>query len=133
MFILLMVLHVIISIALVVIILAQTSKGDAVGGMLGGVATSTFGSQGASEFLRKWTKILATVWMAMTLIIALSINTAKVKKSSVMESIKEQTSTQTSQTVPVSDLNQVEGTENVIPTEKPAETTEPVQETESTK
>jgi protein translocase SecG subunit len=40
----LLVIHIAVSVGLVLVILAQSSKGGALDGMLGGVATSTFGS-----------------------------------------------------------------------------------------
>jgi len=92
MFIFLLILQVIVSAALVVIVLMQTSKGDAVGGMLGGMATQAFGGQGASEFLRKWTKIIALVWFLLCILLAMTVkraNASKSKKSKVIESIKE--------------------------------------------
>lgn len=68
----LVVLHVLISIALVLVILAQTSKGNGLDSNLGGAATNVFGS-GASEVLRSWTKYLAIAFAVMCVVLALSI------------------------------------------------------------
>ena len=73
MYILLMVLHVIISLALVMIILAQSSKGGALDGLVGGTASSMLGSHGASEFLSKWTKIIGAIWMLSSLFLAINV------------------------------------------------------------
>lgn len=73
MYIFLMIIHVILSIALVLIILAQSSKGGALDGLVGGTASSMLGSHGASEFLTKWTKILGGVWMLSSLFLAMNV------------------------------------------------------------
>ena len=100
-FVLLLILHVLISVALIVIVLAQTSKGDAVGGMLGAAATSTFGGQGASNFLKKWTRYLAIAWMASSVLLAFTVNSTKgVTSSKVQEKVKQEAEQQ-SDTAPV--------------------------------
>jgi len=53
-----LIIHVIICIVLVLVILAQTSKGG-LDTNLGGAAMNVFGGSGASKLLKKWTQILA--------------------------------------------------------------------------
>ncbi len=73
MYILLMIIHVIISVGLVMIILAQSSKGGALDGLVGGTASSMLGSHGASEFLSKWTKIIGAIWIISSLFLAMNV------------------------------------------------------------
>jgi len=64
-----LIIHVIICVALVLVILAQTSKGG-LDSNLGGAAMNVFGGSGASKFLKKWTQILAVVFAASCLLLA---------------------------------------------------------------
>lgn len=64
-----LILHAIICIALVLVILAQTSKGG-LDANLGGAAMNVFGGSGASQFLKKWTQILGLVFVASCLLLA---------------------------------------------------------------
>jgi len=64
-----LIVHAIICIALVLVILAQTSKGG-LDANLGGAAMNVFGGSGASQFLKKWTKILALVFAASCILLA---------------------------------------------------------------
>lgn len=68
-----MVIFVIISVALIVAILAQTSKGGALDGIVGGMATDMMGSQAASGFLRKLTRYLGLAFMLVAIILALLV------------------------------------------------------------
>ncbi len=69
----LLVIHIAVSVGLVLVILAQSSKGGALDGMLGGVATSTFGSQGAGDFLKKTTRIIAAAFLITSLLLAVVV------------------------------------------------------------
>ncbi|MCD8478768.1 MAG: preprotein translocase subunit SecG [Candidatus Cloacimonetes bacterium] len=51
-----LIIHAIICIALVLVILAQSSKGG-LDANLGGAAMNVFGGSGASQMLKKWTQI----------------------------------------------------------------------------
>ncbi len=73
MYIFLLLIHVIISVALVMIILAQSSKGGALDGLVGGTASTMLGSHGASAFLSKWTKILGAIWIISSLVLAMNV------------------------------------------------------------
>ncbi|MDD2229114.1 MAG: preprotein translocase subunit SecG [Candidatus Cloacimonetes bacterium] len=64
-----LIVHAIICIALVLVILAQTSKGG-LDASLGGAAMNVFGGSGASSFLKKWTQILALLFVASCLLLA---------------------------------------------------------------
>jgi len=64
-----LVVHAIICVALVLVILAQTSKGG-LDANLGGAAMNVFGGSGASQFLKKWTQILALIFVASCLMLA---------------------------------------------------------------
>lgn len=64
-----LILHVIVCVALVLIILAQTSKGG-LDANLGGAAMNVFGGTGASQMLKKWTQILALVFAASCILLA---------------------------------------------------------------
>lgn len=68
-----LVIHILISVALVLVILAQTSKGG-LDANLGGAAMNVFGGSGASKFLRKWTQILGVVFVASCLFLALQVS-----------------------------------------------------------
>lgn len=64
-----LIIHTLISIALVLVILAQTSKGG-LDANLGGAAMNVFGGSGASQFLKKWTQILGLVFVASCVLLA---------------------------------------------------------------
>jgi len=64
-----LIIHTLICIALVLVILSQTSKGG-LDANLGGAAMNVFGGSGASQFLRKWTQILGLIFVASCLLMA---------------------------------------------------------------
>lgn len=64
-----LIIHAIICVALVLVILAQTSKGG-LDANLGGAAMNVFGGSGASQFLKKWTQILALIFAASCILLA---------------------------------------------------------------
>ena len=67
----LIIVHVIVSIALIMIILLQTGKGADMGAAFGGGASQTlFGSTGSSTFLGKLTTAAAVIFMLTSLILA---------------------------------------------------------------
>ncbi|HPR18592.1 MAG TPA: preprotein translocase subunit SecG [Candidatus Cloacimonadota bacterium] len=73
MFTFLMIVHVIISVALILVILAQSSKGGALDGMVGGTATNLLGGQGASKFLKNATRVLAILFMLNCILLAFQL------------------------------------------------------------
>ncbi|MDD4310669.1 MAG: preprotein translocase subunit SecG [Candidatus Cloacimonetes bacterium] len=71
-----LVVHAIICAALVLVILSQTSKGG-LDANLGGAAMNVFGGSGASQFLKKWTQILALIFVASCLLLAFLVKDIK--------------------------------------------------------
>ena len=78
----LMIIHVIISVALILVILAQSSKGGALDGMVGGAASNVLGGQGASKFLKNATQILAVLFMLNCILLAFQLRGTKSTVSS---------------------------------------------------
>ncbi len=67
----LIIIHVIVSFALIMIVLLQTGKGADMGAAFGGGASQTlFGSTGASTFLGKATTVVAVLFMLTSLALA---------------------------------------------------------------
>jgi preprotein translocase subunit SecG len=65
------IIHVIVSLALIMIILLQTGKGADMGAAFGGGGSQTlFGSSGSSTFLGKLTTVVAVVFMLTSLVLA---------------------------------------------------------------
>ena len=91
----LMVIHVIISIALILIILAQSSKGSGLDGMLGGAASNVLGGQSASSFLKNATKILAFLFMISCVLLAFQMQGKKTVSSKLVDQLKEEAVEQT--------------------------------------
>ena len=68
---LIVVLHVIVSVALILIILLQTGKGSDIGAVFGGGSSQTlFGSTGPTSFLSKLTAGAAVIFMLTSLFLA---------------------------------------------------------------
>lgn len=72
----LLVIHILISIALVLLILAQTSKGNGLDSNLGGAASNVFGSS-ASEMLKKWTQIIGGLFLISCVFLAINVKSGK--------------------------------------------------------
>ena len=68
----LIVIHTLISIVLVVVILMQSGQGG-LNSMMGGVANSMLGSSGANDFITKLTTWLGIIFIALALLIGLSL------------------------------------------------------------
>lgn len=67
---LILVVHVIVSMALILIVLLQTGKGAEMGASFGGSNQTVFGSQGATTFLSKITTAAAVLFMLTSLSLA---------------------------------------------------------------
>lgn len=68
---LIVILHVIVSVALILVILLQTGKGSDIGAVFGGGSSQTlFGSTGPTSFLSKLTAGAAIVFMLTSLFLA---------------------------------------------------------------
>ena len=63
----LIVIHIIASLALISIVLLQHGKGAGIGAAFGGSSQTVFGSTGAAPFLAKLTAIVAVVFMCTSL------------------------------------------------------------------
>ncbi len=68
---LIMIVHIIVSLALIFIVLLQTGRGAGIGAAFGGSSQTVFGSSGATPFLAKLTAAAAILFMVTSL--ALSI------------------------------------------------------------
>jgi preprotein translocase subunit SecG len=65
------VLHVVVSIALILIVLLQTGRGSEIGAAFGSGSSQTiFGSSGSSGFMTKLTTIVVVVFMVTSLVLA---------------------------------------------------------------
>lgn len=73
MYTLLIFLYVLVSIAMTIVILLQSSKGGGLAGAFGGSGAmgTVFGGRGAATFLSKTTTVLATVFLLLSLILSL--------------------------------------------------------------
>ncbi|HNZ07876.1 MAG: preprotein translocase subunit SecG [Candidatus Cloacimonetes bacterium] len=71
-----LIIHTLICIALVLVILSQTSKGG-LDANLGGAAMNVFGGSGASQFLKKWTQILGLIFVASCVLLAFLVKDVK--------------------------------------------------------
>ena len=67
---LILIIHVIVSLALILIVLLQTGKGAEMGAAFGGSNQTVFGSQGATTFLSKITTGAAIFFMLTSLSLA---------------------------------------------------------------
>lgn len=63
-------IHVLVSMALILIVLLQTGKGAQLGAAFGGSSQTVFGSRGPTSFLGKLTTGAAIVFMLTSLILA---------------------------------------------------------------
>lgn len=71
MYTLIVILHVIVSVALILVILLQTGKGSDIGAVFGGGSSQTlFGSTGPTSFLSKLTAGAAIIFMLTSLVLA---------------------------------------------------------------
>jgi len=71
-----LVVHIMICIALVMVILSQTSKGG-LDATLGGAAMNVFGGSGASAFLKRWTQYLGIAFVISCLVMAFLVKNLK--------------------------------------------------------
>src|SRR4030066_1271255 len=87
-------LHIIISIALIITVLLQSSKGEGLAGAFGGgsgISGAVFGGPGAATFLSKGTSILAVAFFMSCIVLTLLSQTGTATKSTaVQEEAKKQ-------------------------------------------
>ncbi len=88
-----LVIHVLFSMALIVAVLLQSSKGEGLAGAFGGggLTGAVFGGRGAATFLSKATTILAVGFMvtSSSLLILLGVGTGGAVKTDVIENLQE--------------------------------------------
>jgi len=85
-------IHVILSAALIVVVLLQSSKGEGLAGAFGGAGLSgaVFGGRGAATFLSKATSVLAVAFMVSSItltLVSLGVQSSPVG-SGVIEDLK---------------------------------------------
>jgi preprotein translocase subunit SecG len=66
------VVHILVSIALILIVLLQAGKGAEMGAAFGGASQTIFGSAGAMGFLSKLTTVAAVIFMITSLLLTFS-------------------------------------------------------------
>ncbi len=66
------VIHVLVSVALILIVLLQAGKGAEMGAAFGGASQTIFGSAGAMGFLSKLTTVAAIIFMITSLLLTFS-------------------------------------------------------------
>jgi len=104
----LLVIHVLICIALIVVVLMQSAKGEGLAGAFGGgggLSGAVFGGRGAASFLSKATTVLAIFFMVSCMGLSLlsagrSTQTAVVTGSGVTEAAQEDMAAQHSAASP---------------------------------
>jgi preprotein translocase subunit SecG len=88
---LILVLHVIISVALIALVLLQQGKGADAGAAFGSGASGTvFGSRGSATFLSRATGILAALFFISSLSLAYVANQQVDKAKSVVDTVKQE-------------------------------------------
>jgi preprotein translocase subunit SecG len=68
---LIMIVHIIVSLALIFIVLLQTGRGAGIGAAFGGSSQTVFGSSGATPFLAKLTAAAAILFMVTSLTLSI--------------------------------------------------------------
>ncbi len=94
---LVVIVHIIVSLALIFIVLLQHGKGAGIGAAFGGSSQTVFGSTGAAPFLAKLTAVAAILFMVTSLSLAFL---GRQKAPSIMQGAGEKPPAQ-QQTVPV--------------------------------
>jgi preprotein translocase subunit SecG len=89
----LLVIHVLFSLALIIAVLMQSSKGEGLAGAFGGGALTgaVFGGRGAATFLSKATTVLAVGFMSTSVLLFVSfgIRSTGGPESGVLENLQE--------------------------------------------
>jgi len=66
-----LIVHVIVSIALILIVLLQFGRGASLGAAFGGASQTIFGSSGPASFLNKITTVAAVIFMITSMALAM--------------------------------------------------------------
>ena len=71
--IILLVIQALVSIALIVIVMSQTTKNEGLTGSIGGQTSANFkGKPGFEEQLQGWTRMLAIAWFAVAILVGIA-------------------------------------------------------------
>ncbi len=95
------IIHVIVSLALICIVLLQQGKGAGIGAAFGGSSQTVFGSTGAAPFLAKLTAVAAILFMCTSLGLTFL---GRQKEASVMEGTGKPAATQPAPTAPATPI-----------------------------
>ena len=91
-------LHIVISIALIIVVLLQSSKGEGLAGAFGGgsgISGAVFGGRGAATFLSKATTILAVAFFVSCIVLTLLTQTGTATRSSAIQEEAKKSATTT--------------------------------------
>jgi len=94
-----LIVHILICAVLVLVILAQTSKGG-LDANLGGAAMNVFGGSGASQLLKKWTQILGLAFLGTCLVLAFLVKGMRTADVSDVQKKQEKIKTEESKPAP---------------------------------
>lgn len=81
----LIVIHLFVALAMVVVILLQRSEGGALSGLGGGGPMGLISAKGAGNILTRLTAIFGTIFMIVSLILALMSRPATVEVQSILD------------------------------------------------
>ena len=124
MFILLIVVHVLVALALVLVVLLQVGKGQSIGAAFGGASSSQtiFGSRGPTTFLSRMTTVVAALFMMTSLGLAY-FSAHRGQSSVITDQVPAATDPLTVPAPPVAP-GEAPAVENVPVPEAPEETTQ---------
>jgi preprotein translocase subunit SecG len=91
------IIHIIVSLALICIVLLQHGKGAGIGAAFGGSSQTVFGSTGAAPFLAKLTAVAAILFMCTSLGLTFL---GRQQEPSVMQGVKKPAATQPAPVAP---------------------------------
>jgi preprotein translocase subunit SecG len=91
------IIHIIVSLALICIVLLQHGKGAGIGAAFGGSSQTVFGSTGAAPFLAKLTAVAAILFMCTSLGLTFL---GRQKEASVMQGVGKPAATQPAPATP---------------------------------
>lgn len=105
----LIVVHVLICVALIIVVLLQSAKGEGLAGAFGGggLSGAVFGGRGAATFLSKATTVLAICFMLSSIFLA--VISLRVKAAAGPSGVIENLKTGPGQTMPLPQPSQVPG------------------------
>ena len=118
-----LIIHVVISTALIAMVLFQQGKGAGMGALGGGASNTLFGSQGSANFMSRTTALLATGFFLTSLTLSyLAIKQVKAAKNDVIPVVPVQQQQQRSVSdVPATpDVAAPDAVPAAAPEEKPA-------------